>query len=529
MADTRELTMDDYLAMARRRLKVVIVPLLIAPIAGVLVSYAFPPKYTSTSQVLVEGQKVPDAYVHSVVTTDFTQRVETLKNQILSTSRLQPMIQGLDLAKPGDETSKLMDDIRATFQVSPAPMTSMSAAAAAAPQVRKKLTATDEPVPVFNVSYTDSNPGRAQKITNAMASLMLEENLKSRGSIARDTTTFLSGQVAAAKSDLDAQDAKMAAFKRQFNGQLPGDIENNMRMLMSLNTQLDATTQNLGRAQQDKAYAESTLSQQISAWKSSQSSANPQTLEQQLAALQTQLLQLQARYTDDYPDVAKTKADISKVQAKLDEINKKANDPSQTSEKANANEPPEIAQNRFKIHQYQQLIEQYASDQKKLQASINDYERRTAMSPDVEQQYKQLSRDYDNAQAVYRDLLQKQSQADLGTSMETAQQGEQMTVLLGANRPEQPTFPTRPLFAAGGLGAGLGLGLLLAIFLEFSDKSIRTERDAAVAMDLPLLISVPWVGPEAEESMNGNGNGSANGRRKFWGRSTDHTDEKVGV
>ena len=63
MADTRELTMDDYLAMARRRLKVVIVPLLIAPIAGVLVSYAFPPKYTSTSQVLVEGQKVPDDYV----------------------------------------------------------------------------------------------------------------------------------------------------------------------------------------------------------------------------------------------------------------------------------------------------------------------------------------------------------------------------------------------------------------------------------------------------------------------------------
>ena len=93
-----------------------------------------------------------------------------------------------------------MEDIRSTFQVTPAPMTSMSAAAAAAPQIRKKLTATDEPVPVFNVSYTDSNPDRAQKITNAMTSLMLEENLKTRGSIARDTTTFLSGQVASAKS-----------------------------------------------------------------------------------------------------------------------------------------------------------------------------------------------------------------------------------------------------------------------------------------------------------------------------------------
>jgi len=37
-------------------------------------------------------------------------------------------------------------------------------------------------------------------------------------------------------------------------GQLPSDVDNNMRMLMSLNSQLDATTQTLSRAQQDKAY-----------------------------------------------------------------------------------------------------------------------------------------------------------------------------------------------------------------------------------------------------------------------------------
>jgi len=527
MADT-QLTMDDYLAIVRRRLKVAIVPLLIAPVAGFMVSYAFTPVYKSTSEVLVEGQKVPSDYVRSVVTTDFTQRVDTLKNTVLSNSRLQGVIQGLDLAKPGEE-GKLIEDIRAKFDVVPAPMTSMSAAAAAAPQLRKRLAATSEPVPVFNVSYSDSNPERAQKICNAMTSLMLEENLKSRGNIARDTTTFLSGQVDAAKAELDRQDKAMADFKKQFSGQLPGDIENNMRMLMSLNTQLDATTQNLNRAQQDKTYAESVLAQQLATWKNTGSSANPETLQQQLTALQSQLLQLQARYTDDYPDVAKTKADIAKVQGRLDEINKQANNPSQTNDKASANEPPEIAQNRLKIHQYQQFIEQYAGDQKKLQASINDYTRRTAMSPDIEQRYKELSRDYDNAVSVYRDLLQKQSQAGLGTNMESAQQGEQMTILLSANKPEQPAFPNRPLFAAGGFGAGLGIGLLIAIFLEFSDKSIRTERDAAMAMDLPLLISVPWVGPEAQLSLNGNGGGNGNGRRRFWGRTPDHTDDKVGV
>ena len=84
--------------------------------------------------------------------------------------------------------------------------------------------------------------------------------------------------------------------------------------------------------------------------------------------------------------------------------------------------------------------------------------------------------------------------------MENQQQGEQMHILAPAGLPDSPSFPNRPLFAAGGLGAGLALGLLIAIFLEFSDKSIRTEKDAAAIMDLPLLISVPWLGEDERRS-----------------------------
>lgn len=529
MSDTRELTMDDYLAMARRRLKVVLVPLLIAPVAGFLVSYLpmFPPKYTATSTVLVEGQKVPANYVQSVITADFTQRVQTLSQQVLRTNSLRPVIESLEsqnLAKPGEE-GKLMEQIRASMQVTPV-ITSMSAAASAPglAGAKKKPSPTDEPVPGFNVSYSDSKPERAQKICNSLTQLMLNENLKSREDIAKGTTDFLGRQVEDAKRAIDEQDAKLAAFKKQYFGQLPGDIENNMKMLMSLNSQLDASTQSLNRAQQDKSYTESMLAQQIAAWKSSQSSTSPQTLEQQLTALQAQLLQLQARYTDDYPDVIKTKADIAKVQGKLDEINKQAASPAESSEKANANEPPEIRQLRLQIHQYQQVIEQATADQKKLQAAINVYQSRTAMSPSIEENYKELSRDYDNAQAFYRDLLAKQSSADLAKNMESQAQGEQMTILQTASLPDSPSFPVRPLFAAAGLAAGMGLGLLIAVWLELSDKSIRTEKDAAAVMDLPLLISVPWLGEEEEEVAS-----NGNGRRRFWGRGSPSAKEKEKV
>ena len=84
--------MDDYLAMLRRRLKVILIPALLAPMTGFAVSYVFPPKYTSQSTVLVEGQKVPDNYVQPVITADFTQRVQTLSQEILSPARLRPVI-----------------------------------------------------------------------------------------------------------------------------------------------------------------------------------------------------------------------------------------------------------------------------------------------------------------------------------------------------------------------------------------------------------------------------------------------------
>jgi uncharacterized protein involved in exopolysaccharide biosynthesis len=526
MSENRELNMDDYLAMLRRRLKVILIPALVAPIVGFLVSYQLPPRYTAQSTVLVEGQKVPDTYVAPVITADFAERVQSLSEQIKSATLLRPMLANLGV-KPED-VSRLVNQIQSNTDVQPV-LTPMSAAVAATPAAKKKPSASNEPVPGFQLSYTDSDPTRAQGICNALTSLMLDQNLKSRAAVAKGTTDFLSSQLDDAKKTVDEQDAKLAAFKKQYMGQLPTDIDNNMRMLMSLNTQLDASTQTLSRAQQDKTYTEGMLAQQIAAWKSSLNSTNPQTLQQQLAALQSQLLQLQSRYTDDYPDVMKTKHDIAEIQKKLNDLNSADAATTATTAGTNsvaASEPPEIQQLRLQIHQYQEVIAQATQDQKKLQGAIVVYQGRTAMSPNIEEQYKDLTRDNDTAQAFYKDLLAKQKEAELGTSMESLQEGEQMHIAAPADLPDSPSFPNRPVLAGAGFGVGLAFGALIAIFLEFSDKSIRTERDAAVSTDLPLLISLPWLTAEEEDHANANGNG----RRRFWGRSEAKEEhEKVGV
>ena len=513
MTENRELTMDDYLAMLRRRMKVILIPVLLAPLAGFLVSYVFSAKYTSQSLVLVTPPKIPEAVVHQVFTEDLIQHITTIRQRVLSPSQLRPMVEKLGLAKGGENFDDVVTNIQLNMTIEPVPDISQFGNAG------KRKPGQDSSVPGFYVNYTASTAKEAKDVCTALTSMLLEEDLKARQDATQGTAFFLTRQVADAKQNLDDLDRKLAAFKNQHMGQLPEDEDNNIKILMGLNSQLDANTQTLNRATQDKSYTESLLAQQLAAWRTSQSASNPQTLQQQLSQLQADFIDLRSRYTDDHPDVMKAKADIAEVKRKLAEINDASAKGSDTgNDKESASEPPEIRQLRLQIHQYQDLVVQGTRDQKKLQQEIAVYQSRVASSPAIEEEYKELARDYDNAQKVYQDDLAKQSTSKMATQAEQQQQGEQMALLNPANLPDSPSFPNRPLFAGGGLGAGLVLGLGLALWLEFRDKCIRTEPDAEEALELPVLVAVPWV----VETAPANGNGKSH----FWSRKKQPEERK---
>jgi len=512
MITNRELTMDDYAAMLRRRAKIILIPALLAPLAGFLISYAFAAKYTSQSLILVEGQKVPETMVQPVVSEDLTARIATLQQQVLSQSRLQPVLEKLYPNRSGGEIADMIDSIRLNMSVTPVLTPLAEIGMGGRPPKPGQ-----SPVPGFNISYTASSPREAQQICNELTTLFIDENLKSIQAAASGTSDVLNRGLADSKHNLDDLDAKMAEFKKKYVGQLPGDEDNNLKILMGLNSQLEANTQMLNRAEQDKAYAESLLTQQVAAFKASQSASNPEVLQKQLADLQAELPELEARYTQDHPDVIKAKADIAEIKKKLAEANKTPADAADpANEKASAMEPPELRQLRLQIHQYGDLITAGNRDQKRLQQEIATYQGRVSLSPAVEEQYKALTRDYDNAQKSYQDLLAKKSTADLTVQMNNQSEGERMFPLNPANFPDAPSFPNRLIFAAGGLGAGLALGAVFAFWLEFRDSSIRTEADAEAVLELPMLVAVPWVGASVEQPKNG----------KFWHRKKKPDAEK---
>jgi polysaccharide chain length determinant protein (PEP-CTERM system associated) len=500
MITSRELTMQDYAAMFRRRAKIILIPALLAPLVGYLISYALAPKFTSQSVVLVEGQKVPESMVQPVVSEDLTARVSTLQQQILAESKLRPLVQRIFPAKNPAEVGGMIDTIRANMSVESVPSDLLAIGSTG-----KGKKPNTSPFPGFYVKYTAANAREAQLICNELTTMLVDENSRQIAEAAAGTSEVLNRGIEDAKNNLDGMDSKLAEFKKQYVGQLPGDEENNLKILTGLNSQLEANTQTLNRAQQDKSYTESILAQQLAAWKSSQNSTNPETLQKQLSDLQTQLLQLKSKYTDDHPDVIKTKADIEGVKKKLADVNKaSATGTDDTSDKGSIMEPAEVRQLRLQLHQYEDLIAAATRDQKRLQQEISNYQSRVSLSPAVEEQYKQLTRDYDNAVKGYQDLLAKKSSADLTVKMNNQAVGERMFPLNPADLPDSPSFPNRLIFALGGLAAGVAIGVGISLLLELKDNSIRNERDAEAVLELPTLIAVPWVGSAAAET-NGNG------------------------
>ena len=477
----RELTPADYVAMLRRHWILILVCTLVGGPLAYGVSRFLPVKYKSQTLVLIQQQSVPLDYVKSIDTADINQRLSSMQQQILSRSRLEPIIRQYGLYSV-DASKGSMDALVAQLQkaIEVTPVSPMA-------ETRSSQ------LPGFNVTVTLDNPRMAQEVCTAVTSMFIEENLKSRQQHSEQTTQFLSQQLVDAKAVLDDQDAKLAAFKSQHINSLPDEEQTNLNLLTGLTSQLDAATQALARAQQDKSFAESMVSQQEASWQASQTGHNPATMEQQLIAMQAQLSSLQARYTDDYPDVIKTKADIAAMQRKMAETNNQAGSPEPANNVKTSIEPPQIQQLRAQVHNYDQVISEKTREQEQIKQQIRLYQDRIQSSPAVEQQYKEVSRGYQTALDSYNDLLKKRQESSMATQLERDQQGEQFRVLDPANLPTAPSFPNRPLFALGGLGGGLALGLGLTFLMELKDSSLKTERDVEVALQLPVLAMVPAI------------------------------------
>ena len=466
MLGHRTLTAEDYFKILKRRRLFIIIPLIVAPIIALAIAFAIPPQYISQTLVLIEQQKVPDDYVKPVITSDLDQRLASMKEQILSRSRIQPIIDRFNLYsnKLPDEKIELA---RKNISVKP---------------IHSEI-AHSGGLPGFFISFKASDPHIAQQVCGEITSLFVGENLRARQQSAQGTTSFLEGQLAEAKASLDEQDRKLAEFQRKYIGKLPDQANPNMNMLQSLNTQLEAATQSLARMEQDKTYQESLLAQQTHDLTPTGGGSTVDERKVQVASLQAQEAELSARYTPDYPDLVAIRRKIADLQNQI------ARSPVPPA-KMHVVESPQVQQLRAQVRASEQGIMAKRREQMQLQNSIRMYQGRIQASPLVEEQYKQVTRDYQTAQKFYDDLLAKMNQSKMATDLERRQQGEQFRVMDEPNLPDSPSFPKPWLFALGGLAAGLLIGLTTVAILEYKNTAIRSERDIYAFLKLPTLVTI---------------------------------------
>jgi polysaccharide chain length determinant protein (PEP-CTERM system associated) len=426
MLGHRELTMQDYAEVLKRRFWLILASTIFLLGVSVAVSYIVPPEYVSQTLVLIEQQKVPEDYVKPVVTEDLGGRLASMKEQILSRSAIAPIIERFNLYTSKKYT---MDDridlTRKAIGINP---------------IRS-----GQPggMPGFFISFKAQDAHTAQQVCGEITSLFVRENSNARQQSAEGTTDFLKQQLADAKRNLDDQDAKLAAFERKNLGKLPEQESSNTNTLQALTTQLDAATQSVNRAQQDVTFLEAMVSQQTQ----EAQHADPVTgtsvdgLQDQLKDLRKQKQALDALYTPDHPDVVAVARQIASVQA---EIAHDHAEPTKGAPAAKYPDSPQLQQLKAQLRVAHQAVAAARQQQAKIEEQVRRYESKIESSPMIEEEYKQVTRDHDTALQFYNSLLTKMNESSMATALELREQGEQFRVMDAPNLPDAGICWRRP-------------------------------------------------------------------------------------
>jgi polysaccharide chain length determinant protein (PEP-CTERM system associated) len=467
--------MQDYAAMLKRRFWLIAASTFLLLGIGLGVSYILPPQYVSQTLVLIEQQKVPEDYVKPVVNEDLGARLASMKEQILSRSRIEPIIERFNLYAGGQSTmDDRIDMTRKAIGINP---------------IRSDQS---HGMPGFFISFKAQDAHTAQQVCGEITSLFVSANLNAREESAEGTTDFLKQQLAEAKSNLDEQDGKLAAFESKYIGRLPEQESSNANALQALTTQLEAATQTVSRTQQDQTFLEAMIAQQTqgSSRIDPVTGNSEDTLGTQLKDAITQQKELEALYTPNHPDVIAIKRKVANLRA---EVARDSAAPAKRETTVDSRDTPQLQQLKAQLHAAKQSTASAKLEQARIEQQVQSYEEKIESSPIVEQEYKQVTRDHETALQFYNTLLTKMNESSMATALEHRQEGEQFRVMDAPNLPEEPAFPNRRVFAGGGFAAGLALGLLLAALLEYRDTSLRNERDVWAFTKLPTLAVVSYI------------------------------------
>ncbi len=448
---------DDILEVLERRAWWIASGAAAGLLLGLVLYLVLPPVYTASTTILVEPQEVPDAFVRSTVTLAAEERLHTLYERVTSYANLNQLIDGIgpERLDPSGKKSReaLMRLIQRGLDV----------------EVTSRRSR-NSPVSVFELTFDSHDPQVAADMASEITALFIAENVKDRAQQAKATAEFLDRELERLRKEVSKREGEIQEFKQAQMGALPGQLETNLRALDRLNFELAANLE----AQESTAQRIALLRRQGAGGVAGQS-----PLGMALEDARRRLIEAEAIYTDEHPNVRLLRAEVARLEEKF-------------ASGAGAR-PVTNPTLQADIQQAQLLLGNRQREEKRLRGEIAKLQERVETTPEVEQRYIDLSRDYENMIASYQDLLKKKLEASLARNLEAAQKGERFKVLRPARPPKNPSWPNLMLLLPGGLGLGLGVVGLLILTGEFRNPSFRSVKRLSRTLGLPVVASIPRI------------------------------------
>ena len=389
---------------------------------------------------------------------------------------------------------------------------------------------------ILRSAYIGRDPNVVTTVANRLASQFIEENLKIRELQAVGTTEFLGTELTATKAKLDELETAVTQYKRRFMGELPEQRDSNIKILEQLQNQLQRVGESLRAAQDRKLFLQKQMtdmelyivlpgssgyeragrpSSGISSYLQEETASSPPSTEtapepatgkkgyyeSQRETLTRHLEELRTKYTENHPDVIRTKRNLADLETKEDEKvtveTKGTNKGKGTKEAYDVKKDPRYRELNNQLALTDTEITRLREDERNINGQIVKYRARIEQTPAREQDMASLMREHQSMKETYERLLQKSQSAQQAENLERRQKGEQFRIIDPARVPEKPFSPDIPKILLIGLLAGIGGGFGLAFFREQMDRSFHDSGDVEIALGLKVLATIPRIEEKA--------------------------------
>lgn len=473
---------EDFLQVLRRRYWVLLVPMALISAGTAAFTARIPNRYQSQAMIMVVPQGVTAGYVIPAVTRGVEDRLPAITQQLLSRSRLEPIIRDFDLYSEwtvGGISEPVIE------------------------QMRKDINISGSRGNAFRVSYVGDTPETVLKVTERLASSLIAENTSSRSSLAQGTNQFLEGQLDEARRRLLEHEEKLESYRRRYATELPSQMPSNVQVIQNTQMQVQSIIESANRDRDERLAVQRQLddlrAEIQTAAPPSVRSEDGKSYAAQLAAARATLEALEQRFKPTHPEIGIAKRRIRDLEVKANEEAQAAPPPARAAPRTpTAAEKRRMTELELQLSQLDKRIASKQSEEARLRADVAGYQRRVDVAPMHESEMVALTRDYTTLQELYASLLTKKEDSRMAADLEQRQIGEQLRLVDPARLPESPFTPNRPRMNLIGLLAGLAMGVALVALLEYRDGTFRTDDEILRVLALPVLAVVPVMVSDAD-------------------------------